>query len=110
VRDKNVPPHAAEASVAKVAASGIGRAALVCIAANQEPLDSAALKKRAREVGVDLEVFTDWAGLLQNVIFASDLRELRTVENAIKAVRGRLIQLELAAETINEWDALTLRS
>jgi hypothetical protein len=109
VRDKNVPPYAAEASITKVAAAGIGRAALVCIAANQEPLDSEALRKRASEVGVDLELFTDWADLLRAIVFASEFREMRTAESAIAAIRRRLIQLELAPETVNEWDALTLK-
>jgi hypothetical protein len=109
VRDKNVPPHAAEASITKVAAAGIGRAALICIAADQEPLDSSALRKRACEVGVDLEVFTDWATLLRAVVFGSDMRELATIESAIAAIRKRLIQLELAEETVKEWDAITLK-
>jgi len=109
VRDKNVPHHAAEASIVKVAASGLGRAALVCIAANQEPLDSAALRKRAAEIGVDLEIFTDWQSLLRSIVFASEMRETPIVEAAVTSIRKRLVQLELGEATINEWDAMTLR-
>lgn len=51
VRDKNVPPHAVLAFVEKVAQAGIGRAALIAVAPNQEPLDVSRLSQRVRESG-----------------------------------------------------------
>jgi hypothetical protein len=109
VRDKNVPAYGAQAFITKVAEAGVGRAVLVGVAGDQEPLDASALIKRAREAGIDLEVFTDWGALVGAIVFASESRETCTVERAVAAIRSRLIQLELSGEAINDWDALTIR-
>lgn len=109
VRDKNVPEHAAHAVVAKVAASGVARAGLIAVARDQEPLNVGALKRRARESGIDLDVFIGWKGLVNAVVFAAEARELPTVESAVSAVRERAILLELSEEAVQLWDALTLR-
>lgn len=108
VRDKNVPRHAALAFVAKVAATDVRRAVLLAIAADQEPMNPAELTERARESGVDLQVFTSWAELVRAIIFSAESRETRTVETAVAAIRNRLIELELSQEALQDWDALTV--
>jgi len=109
VRDKNVPLHAAQAFISKVAAAGIGRAGLIAVASDQEVLDTKELMQRARESGVDLDLFVGWSDLVHTVLFASDARELAMVETTVAAIRERLVQLEVATETLIRWDALTLR-
>jgi hypothetical protein len=109
VRDKNVPPHAVLAFIAKVASSGIGRAALVAIAGDQGALDTTQLEDRARQDGVDLQIFAKWTALVDAVMFAADLRELPLVESAVVAIRQRLIALEVSQQAVQQWDHLTLR-
>lgn len=110
VRDKSVPPHAAQAFAAKVAAADVGRAVLVAIAADQESLNVSELKARARELGVDLEVFLSWPELVRFVMFAANQRELTFVEAAVVTIRARLVDLELSTESVELWDGLTSRS
>jgi hypothetical protein len=108
VRDKNVPSHAVLSFITKVAGAGVNRAVLVAIAARQETLDTLALRARAREMGVGLEIFTSWAELVRAVIFASAQPEQATIETAVATIRDRLIQLELSVEAVALWDELTL--
>lgn len=107
VRDKNVPAHAVHAFVDKVARAGAGRATMVAVASDQEPLDIARLKARARESGVDLKVFIGWEPLVDFAIQASANREASTVEKVVASVRRRLIELELSQRAVQEWDRLT---
>lgn len=109
VRDKNVPPHAVLAFIEKVAQAGIGRAALVAVASDQEQLDVLALSERAHQSGVDLQIFIGWDLLVTFVVFASAAREIYTVTRAIDSIRARLIELEVSAEAVREWDDLTSR-
>lgn len=107
VRDKNVPAHAVHAFVDKVARSGGGRATMVAVASDQEPLNITPLKTRAKETGVDLKVFIGWEPLVDFVIQASASREGPTVEKVVSSIRRRLIELELSQEAIREWDRVT---
>jgi hypothetical protein len=109
VRDKNVPLHAALAFAIKVADASVSRAVLVAIAADQEVLNAAELRQRAREMGVDFELFTNWAEIVRAIFFASEQKEYPMLEVAIPAIRNRLIQLELSTEAIAQWDELTIR-
>lgn len=109
VRDKNVPPHAVLAFVEKVAQARIGRAALIAVAPNQEPLDVSRLSKRARESGVDLQIFIGWGLLVNFVVFASTGREACTLESAVAAIHNRLISLEVSEQAVREWDRLTMQ-
>lgn len=109
VRDKPVPLHAALAYVGKVAASGIARASIVAVASNQEAIDMTQLAKAARESGIDLHIYIGWAELVRTVVFASDTRELATVESAVARIRERLVQLEVSEGAIERWDAFTVR-
>jgi hypothetical protein len=110
VRDKVVPLHAALAFIAKVAGSGIARAGIVAVATDQKSLDHAELDIRAREAGIDLQLFTGWIDLVRAVVFAAETRELATVESAVARIRVRLIELEVPTTTVSRWDELTLRS
>lgn len=107
IRDKNVPPHAVLAFVEKAAHAGIGRATLVAVATDQEPLDVSRLSQRARESGVDLQIFIGWELLVNFVIFASIGREAWTVERAVASIHQRLIGLEVSEQAVREWDRLT---
>jgi hypothetical protein len=109
VRDKNVPPYGALSFISKVADAGVGRAVLVAMAATQEELSVADLQTRARQAGIDLEVFTDWLALVRSAIFAADVREVAFVESAVAAIRARIIELELPIEAVAEWDSATMR-
>lgn len=109
VRDKNVPPHAVLAFVEKVAQARIGRAALIAVAPNQEPLDVTRLSHRARESGVDLQIFIGWELLVDFIVFASIGREARTLESAVASIHNRLISLEVSEQAVREWDRLTMR-
>jgi hypothetical protein len=107
VRDKNVPEHAVQSFISKVAAADVRRAVLVCVAATQEQLSIPDLQAHAHRRGVDLEIFTDWSTLIRTVVFASERTEIVTVESAVAAIRSRLIELELPADTVTAWDAAT---
>ena len=108
VRDKNVPTHAVQSFIAKLAATGIGRGIIVAVAINQEGLDFPALKQQAIQSGVDLEIFTDWRDLLRAVAFSSEMKEVDFIEASVAAIRTRFIELELPDKTISDWDRTTL--
>lgn len=110
VRDKTVPQHAAMAFITKVAGSSIARAGIVAVASDQKALDQAELDERAREAGIDLQLFFGWIDLVRTVVFAAETRELATVESAVARIRARLIDLEVPTATVARWDALTLRA
>jgi hypothetical protein len=73
-----------------------------------EPLDVSRLSQRARERGVDLQIFIGWELLVNFVVFGSTGREVWTLESAVASIHNRLISLEVSEQAVREWDKLTI--
>jgi hypothetical protein len=109
VRDKPVPPHAVLMTVEKVAEANVPKATLVAIASNQPQLNVPDLRMQATDRGVWLTIFTDWSALVQSVLLGAEGSEVALIERAVARVRARLIELEALGESVECWDARTLR-
>lgn len=108
VRDKNVPPHAVIALATKAAEWAVGRATLVAVDPAQEPLDTAAMRTQARQMGVDLRIFIGWPAIIDTIVFATAVPESAAVILAASMIRTRLIELEVSTEGVARWDQLSL--
>lgn len=109
VRDKPVPPHAVLMTVEKIAEAKVPKATLVAIAGNQPQLNVSDLRMQATERGVWLTVYTHWSALVQSVLPGAEGSEAALIERAVGRIRARLIELEAPADSVESWDARTLR-
>jgi hypothetical protein len=110
VRDKPVPPHAVLMTVEKIAEAGVPKATLVAIAGNQPQLNISDLRMQATDRGVWLTIYTHWSTLVQSVLPGAEGSEAALIERAVGRIRARLIELEAPGDTVESWDARTLRA
>ena len=109
VRDKPVPPHAVLMMVEKVAESKVPKAILVAIARNQVQLDVVDLRTQAADRGVWLTVYTRRSELVRTILLGAEGTEGELIDSAVGSIRGRLIGLEAPGDSVESWDARTVR-
>ena len=91
----------------KCAENGVWKAAILAASTQQENLDATDALSWASSNGVALTVFVGWPEFINQVLFWSGHSNGSSLNLAIAHIRRRLIEIEVSAQTVEEWDTRT---
>ncbi|MGH9641893.1 MAG: hypothetical protein ACRD3Q_05665, partial [Terriglobales bacterium] len=94
----------------KLAAAKIRKGIVVAVAKGQPTIARSAYESRAVDMGVRLEVYTDWASLIGQASQWSALDDSQIAASAARNIRDRAVEMRLYEEAVTEWDAITAES
>ena len=107
VRDKPVSVVDCLSVLRKLETAGISKGAIVAIAKNQPVIPRETIEARAIEAGVHLEIYSDWATLIGQIVFWSSESDRKIAIAAVQSIRDRAEEIRVTPSGIVNWDVLT---
>lgn len=104
VRDKPVKKSDAQIFGRKCIEMDVQEAALVMVSENQPNLDGRELDQWAHQLGLGLTLFYGWEVFVDQVMYWSTAAKPVSAVNAVSFIRARLIEVEVASQSVSEWD------
>jgi hypothetical protein len=107
VRDKPVTETDVRIFGKKCVDMGVREAAVLMASEAQGKLDVADLAKWADGFGLGLTLFQGCPGLVDQVLFWSELPKPVAASHAVQAIHQRLIEIEASTKALERWVQLT---
>ena len=107
VRDKPVSYSDVQIFAKKCIDMGVRSAAVVMVSRQQSTLDNAKLVQWASEFGIGLTLFYGWEPIVSQALFWSPDPLPVAARNAARFIHDRLVSVEVAPETVAQWQEAT---
>lgn len=103
VRDKPVTAADITIFVNKCLKAGVSKTGVILCSSRQKEIASTDIRTMALEQGAVVEVYGSWEELLHSLVFWSQQAPEDFINSAVSRVQQRLIELEVASDTVDRW-------
>jgi hypothetical protein len=107
IRDKPVAMSDVKIFGAKCAEMEVQEAAVVAVADDQAPLDTAELAEWSSEMGIGMTLFDNWESIVDQALFWAGDPKPVAARRAVRHIHKRLIGVEASESTVALWAQLT---
>ena len=104
VRDKLVRSSDLVSFAQKCAESGVHKAAVLAVSADQTKIDTSQVRQWAEPRGVTITVFVGWGDFIRQVFHWGQKSVAVSLEEAAVHIRKRLIEVEASSDAVEAWD------
>jgi hypothetical protein len=109
VRDKPVRASDIHIFARRCQSEGVQDCGVLMVSQGQPALDEAALAEWADALNINLRLWCGWGPFIREALFWSESNAGQAAATAATRARVRLIEAEVSAEALENWDALTVR-